>query len=238
MSTQFDMMKTFLSVAFALWAAFSLGCDDNPTAARDDTGTVKLVLKTTGSAATKGLAKATESRVTLTRAVVVIKRIRFESSIHDTLDFRLRRPIIQNLATGSDIHQVDTVRVPFGRYKKSKIKIDELDAEDGAVFFEHPELQELSIRVEGFVDGDSKQSFVFLSDEEEEQEREFEPLLVLDENSPSTTVVLVLRTDTWFMDEDGGFLDPRGPENHDDIEENIEESIEVFEDRDDDGERD
>ena len=41
--------------------------------------------------------------------------------------------------------------------------------------------------------------------------------------------------DSWFLDDNGDFLDPRVAENQDEIEHNIKASIGVFQDDDDDG---
>jgi hypothetical protein len=42
----------------------------------------------------------------------------------------------------------------------------------------------------------------------------------------------------WFMDSSGNLLDPRSANNKNLIEDNIKDSIEIFEDKDDDGEKD
>ena len=117
-------------------------------------------------------------------------------------------------------------------------EIDDLDQEDGVVFTQNPDLQGLSILVKGYLNNDPSQTFVFTSDLDEEQEREFNPPLVLDENSPSNSLVLNIDLDTWFVDGNGNFLDPSIESNHSQIENNIKDSLEVFEDKDDNGEDD
>ena len=154
------------------------------------------------------------------------------------MDFEFKQPFIQDLMVGPSIHEIETVQVPFGSYKEMEIEIDDLDGEHGAVYTQNPELQDLSIRVEGYLNGDSTDTFVFTSDLSEEQEREFNPPLVLDENSASINLVLTINMDTWFVDSSGNFLDPRIESSYAKIEDNIEASLEVFEDKDDDGEED
>ena len=92
--------------------------------------------------------------------------------------------------------------------------------------------------VKGYLNGDPSQTFFFTSDLSEEQEREFDPPLVLDENSASTNLVLAINTYMWFVDGTGTLIDPRSPNNQSIIEDNIEASLKVFEDDDDDGEED
>ena len=127
---------------------------------------------------------------------------------------------------------------PTGIYEEMEIEIDKLDEEDGAVFTQNPELQYLSIRVEGFLHDDTANTFVFTSDLSAEQETEFEPPLVIDETTPSTNVVLTIDMGMWFVDNNNNPVDPRLEDNRSIIESNIKASIKVFEDDDDDGERD
>ncbi|RMF67340.1 MAG: hypothetical protein D6743_05060 [Calditrichaeota bacterium] len=218
-----------------------VSCSSSPTSSDANVGQVKLTVRssTTGAAnaANPQLTKAT-GLATITSARVVIEKIRFKSSIDDTLDFRFRQPFIKDLALDTTANVIETVDVPFGSYKETEIEIDDLDPEDGQVYLDNPDLQGRSIVVKGYVNNDPNQNFVFTSEFSEEQEREFSPPLVLDENSPSTNVVLFIDMTGWFVDSSGNLLDPRVSENHSAIEDNIKASIDVFEDRDDDGKRD
>jgi len=177
------------------------------------------------------------ANVTITSVRIVIDEVELESSVGDTLDFELEQPFIKDLMAGSGTQVIQTVQVPAGSYKELEIEIDELNPKDGAVYTANPELQGRSVLVRGYVDTPAD-TFRFVSDLEEEQEQEFEPPIVLDENSPATNIVLTLNMDLWFVDEKGNFLDPRLQENKSAIEGNIKNSIDAFEDKDDDGERD
>lgn len=210
-----------------------VSCSDNPTSPVPTTGTIKISIKSVGA----GLGKAS-SLATITSARVVIEEIEFESSLGDTLDFELEQPFVQDLIMGSTLHEIETVEVPFGSYKESEIEIDDLDPEDGAVYTQNPELQGRSILVKGYLNGDPNNTFMFTSDLEEEQEREFEPPLVLNESEPSTSIVLAIDMGMWLVDGDGNLLDPSFESNRSMIEGNIKASIDVFEDEDDDGEED
>ncbi|MFQ5865307.1 MAG: hypothetical protein ACE5IW_08785 [bacterium] len=237
-------MKSFIRITLILGLMLFIihfGCSDNPSSSTPTAGTVKISIKRASSAtpmSSKKVVRNTTTSVTITSAHVVIKEIEFESVMGDTLDFEFEQPFIQDLMVGSNLHEIETIEVPFGSYKKSEIKIDDLNPNDGAVYTQNPDLQNRSILVRGFLNNDQNETFVFTSDLDKDQEREFEPPLVLDANSPSTNIVLTLNMDTWFVDHNGDPLDPRDPSNKSIIENNIKDSIVVFEDKDDDGERD
>lgn len=229
----------FRLLAVLLLVLAHLSCTDNP-ASTEDIGSVKISVKKvsqpTAQAASHILSTATG--VTITSARVVIKKIKFESIIDDTLDFKFREPFVQELMTGATLTVIETVQVPFGSYKKSKIKIDDLDPEDGQVYVDNPELQDRSVVVKGYVNNDLAETFVFSFEFDEEQEKVFDPPLVLDASSPTTNIVLEVDMSIWFTDAQGNLLDPRVSENKSTIENNIKNSIDIFEDHDDDGERD
>lgn len=237
-------MRSFRRIALILGLMFfvsQISCSDSPSSSTPTAGTIKISIKAVNNGTPSSLSKfmgQSFGPVTITSARVVIDEVEFESSLGDTLDFEFNQPFVQDLIVGSDAHVIDTIEVPFGTYKESEIEIDDLDPEDGEVYLQNPDLQDKSILVEGFLNDNPNDTFVFTSDLSEEQEQEFEPPLVLDENSPSTNIVLTLNMDMWFVDGNGNPLDPRLPDNKSIIENNIKDSIEVFEDKDDDGEED
>lgn len=218
----------FLSVISFLM--FQMSCSSNPASSDATTGTVKISVKSSGSPLNKS-----SSVISITSARVVIEKIRFDSVINDTLDFRFPQPFVQDLLSTTQLQQIETVQVPFGTYKKSRIEIHELQPEDGLVYSQNPDLQDRSILIQGTFDG---VPFAFTSDFSEEQEREFQPPLVLDENFPSTNIVLFLNLNDWFVDESGNILNPLSSNNKSEIEKSIKDSIEIFEDDDDNGEPD
>jgi len=229
-----SILKTcglFFSAVFTL---VLISCS-NPASPEPTDGLIKISIKSVVNTNLNSLSKSA-SFVTLTSVRVVIEEVEFENSLEDSLDFELEEPFVRDLLVGSNIQEIETIQVPFGSYKEMEIEIDELGPDDGAVYSENPQLQDISIYVEGFLIDDPTQTFVFTTDLEEEQEEEFDPPLVLDENSLSTNVVLTINMDLWFIDENGNFLDPRSPANKSKIEGNIKNSIDAFEDDDDDGE--
>ncbi len=228
-----------LIIAFAL-TAFMASCSENPVSSGADTGSLTLSIKGLGSA---GLAKgdislAASQQITVTSAHVVIEKVELENEANSSLDFKFDQPFVQDLTAITTLQELETIGAPFGRYDEIKVEIDDLDAEDGAVYTQNPELQDLSIRIEGFIDGDPTQAFTFTSDIGLDVERKFNPPLVVDETTASKNIVLGLDFSSWFVDGAGNFLDPAVAANRVAIERNIKNSVEVFEDDDKDGERD
>lgn len=219
-------------------ALLVIACDQNPLdPSKSGIGTIKLsIRKVSPNPLNKTLVQS--NAAVISSAQIVIEKIKFKSSLDDSLDFRLPQPFVQDLNALDTLYVLENIPVPFGTYKESEIEIDNLEPEDGQAYLDYPELRGLSIRVTGFVNGDSTQPFVFTSDLSEEQEREFNPPLVIDVNTPSTNVVLLIDMSRWFVDSNGNPLDPRDPANREVIEHNIKSSLEVFEDEDDDGHRD
>lgn len=159
------------------------------------------------------------------------------ATYEDSIGFTLNMPFVQDLV-GDSMYVIAVVDLPIGTYEEMEIEIDELESEDGAAYAQNPNLQDLSIYVAGYVNGDTTQKFIFVSDLSEEQEKEFDLPLVIDAASPDTNVVLTIDTSMWFVDDDGNFIDPRLPGNQRVIEKNIKKSIEMYEDENDDGEDD
>ncbi len=231
------LLRKLLLISLAAFLFSLPACDNNPAANDPTGGQIKISIKSvTGT--TQGALGKIMSAVTITSAQVVIEEIEFESSYEDTMDFKLAEPFVQDLLSGSNLHEITTVEVPFGTYKEMEIKIDKLDEEKSAAYAQNPELRNLSIRVEGYLNNERSSAFVFESDLSQEQEQEFNPSLVLDETNPATNLVLTLDMASWFVDSNNQPLDPNLAENKSRIESNIKSSFTVFEDEDDDGEED
>jgi len=231
-------MDRFLSMAaisgFTL-VSFLSGCGENPQSS--NAGSLKLSIKAISGTLPKA-AGSQAQQVTITTAKVVLDEIEIESTGGDSLDFESASPLVVNLNLTGALTELSTVTLPFGTYEELELKIDKLDSTDGAVFVDNPDLQNRSVFVQGFVDGDPNAVFVFSSDLEAEQKQEFSPPLVVDANSPTSNIVLAIDTRIWFSDGAGGFLDPRESQNQGAIARNIRASIAAFEDENDDGEDD
>jgi len=88
----------------------------------------------------------------------------------------------------------------------------------------------VSIRVEGNLDD---APFVFTSGVEEEFEFPLSP--AIDPSAGPVNVTLAIDVESWFRALDGSLLDPANEESRSQIENNIQQSFEAFEDDDGDG---
>jgi hypothetical protein len=183
-------------------------------------------------------ASAQAQQVTITAAKVVLDELELESTNRDSMDFKSDSAMVVNLNLTGAMTTVGTVTLPFGTYDEFEIEIHKLESQDGAAYIANPDLQNRSIFVRGYVDGDTNAAFVFTSAIEVEQEQNISPPLVIDANSPTTNIVLAIDTSVWFSDGAGAYLDPRLSQNRQSIERNIKASFKTFEDEDDDGEDD
>jgi len=97
----------------------------------------------------------------------------------------------------------------------------------------------VSIRVEGTFDGET---FVYLTDLNEDQEYALVPPLEVTESTGPVNLTLSIDVTTWFVTSGGSLIDPtsanKGGANENLVEDNIEGSIEIFEDDDRDGDDD
>ena len=221
-----------------LVVAFLASCSNNTAPVATD-GSVKFSIRSVAPDATTALNKSqVAGSVSITSARIAIHEIEFENEVEDSLDFELEEPFVRDLAADTSLHTVAMLQVPFGMYKELSVKVKRLEKSDGAVFDQNPELQNLSIRVEGFLDNDTSKTFVFTSDLDAKQKQKFNPPLIIDSTRTTTNVVLAIDLSHWFVDSAGNPLDPTLPENKSLIENNIKASFKVFKDDDDDGRED
>ncbi len=136
-----------------------------------------------------------------------------------------------------------TANVAPGSYGTLEFEIHKPDdgPESGSgsgLLQQHPEFAGVSVRAEGSWNGEP---FTFTSAVSAEQETSLDPVLVVGDHG-ETELTLFLDLSTWFADGSGSLVDPRtatdGGANQSLLENNIKRSIDVFEDRDDDGRRD
>jgi len=226
---------SFSLIAIAALALLITGCGKNPQASTAANLTLSI------RAVTGGLNKNASTpapQVTITSAKIVIGKIEFETALRDSMDFKSRTPLVVTLDLTGKPTPIGAVSIPLGTYTEMEFEIRRLWTDDGQIYLDNPDLQNRSIAVRGYVNGDTSAVFVFTSALEEEQETEFSPPLVVDANSPQTNVILTLDTTVWFSNGAGSYLDPRLSQNQYAIEKNIKASIQAFEDDDGDGEDD
>lgn len=143
---------------------------------------------------------------------------------------------------GTVLQDISLAGVAAGMYDEIEFDIHKPEddgPEDLAFLQQQPDFRHVSIRVEGEFNGSP---FTYLTDLNEEQEVDLVPPLVVGENG-ATNVTLSIDVGTWFVEADGSTLiDPatanKGGPNEQLVEDNIERSIEGFEDSDHDGDDD
>lgn len=147
-------------------------------------------------------------------------------------------PILVDLPLDPGAAQRLAVEVPPGTYEEIEFEIhkpDDDDAADLAFLAEHPDFKDVSIRVRGTWNG---LPFTYETDLNAEQELDFVPPLVVDEQTV-VNITIFVKVDTWFRDANGDLVDPstanKGEPNENLVRDNIIRSIEAFEDDDGDG---
>ena len=141
-------------------------------------------------------------------------------------------------STSTDIE----IMIPPGTYDEVEFeihKVDDDDPEDEQFLLDNPTMDGKSIVVVGTYNG---VDFNYETDLNEDQEFDLVPSLVIGEDTPPTNVTIRFDLSTWFVDGSGNLFDPatalKGEPNEDLAENNIENSIEAFEDEDEDGHED
>ncbi len=219
--------------------ALMFACSSNPVSTSPDMGNVTFSIKGLGNTALSKVNSATTSHeVTVTSVRFVFEKIELENKSDSSVDFKFDEPFIQDLLAITSLAEIQTFDVPFGTYDKIKVDIDDLDAQDGDVFAQNPDLQNLSIRIEGFLNNNPSEVFEFTSDISLNIRLNVNPPLVIDETTINSNLVLDFDYDGWFEGSDHDFLDPAVPGNQQKIERNIRESFRIFRDDNRDGKRD
>jgi hypothetical protein len=187
----------------------------------------------------------------LTRVAVVLRELELERAFagdcedstvqgsDDCEEFEVG-PLLLELPLDQAIAHVVSIDIPPDTYDEIEFDIHKPESEGDQAFLDlHPDFEGVSIRVEGSFNGED---FVFLQDLDEEQEIELPEPLVIGEGAEPANLTLQMDVSTWFTTSTGSLVDPRtankGGENEGLIEHNIKQSIEAFEDDDEDGERD
>lgn len=201
----------------------------------------------TGIAAAPARAPLTDGVNTLdvTSVQVVLRGIELESAeVADCNvepqpagceDFR-SDPVLVDVPVDGSTRQDVSIDVPAGTYDEVTFEIHEVTASDGAFLTAHPTMENRSIVVEGTYNGNP---FLFETNMSQEQTFMLVPNLVVSDGGVATNVTIRFDVSTWFVDQQGNLFDPStastGQPNESIAEENIQNSIKAFEDRDKDG---
>ncbi|HWP38912.1 MAG TPA: hypothetical protein VNL18_15305 [Gemmatimonadales bacterium] len=147
-------------------------------------------------------------------------------------------PVLVSLPLGPGATEQVAVEVPPGTYTEVEFEIHKVssDPEDAAFRAAHPEFADKSIRVQGTFNGTP---FTFESDLDVEQELDLVPPLVIADSLTSTNLTVRVGLANWFRGSDGKLVNPatanKGGANEGIVKENIKQSVEAFEDHDEDG---
>ncbi len=193
------------------------------------------------------------SELVIQRTALVLREIELERQFDDDCDDHLpgedddceefsTGPMILELPMDGSVDHVVTINnVPADTYDEVEFEIHKPEddtAEDREFIRQNPDFERVSIRVEGTFNG---APFTYLTDLNEDQEYALVPPLVVD-GSSAVNLTLSIDVTTWFVALDGSHVNPtsanKGGPNEDLVEDNIERSIEVFEDDDRDGDDD
>lgn len=150
-------------------------------------------------------------------------------------------PVLLDLPLDGQVKQSMAITVEPGTYRELEFEIHKVtsDQEDATFRAAHPDMEGVSIRVQGTYNGNA---FTYTTDLDVEQEFDFTEPLVVTEGTTSFNVTVLLDLDAWFRDGTGNLVDPAtgntGEVNEGLIKENIKQSTEAFEDDDHDGDDD
>ena len=236
------MTRYFVTIGLVVVVALA-GCgDDSPTSGTGgDMGSVSL-----STMALVAASKA-EGDLEITRARFVLRDVKLHSKNQSKESEFLSGPFLLELDLSGTLNRITIGAVPAQRYDEVRFVVHKLDDDDerdqqvleNPLFSDFAGSERYSMIIEGRYDaGSGLESFVFRSDDNEEQRSPLIPPLDVDAGGAAVNLTFVMDTRQWFSDGQGGRLDPRDPGNTDAIEENIESSIDIFEDDDEDGRED
>lgn len=223
--------------------AFLLGCSSSNDVAITQTGNPPKVslgisiyndtsFVTRLSARSSNDPHDTINAITITSAIMIVEEFEF-TGISDTLEFDSDQPYVLDLALDSTTIVLDTIDAEDGQIFDSAILyLEDLDEEDNPELFDSlTEMQEYSMLIKGYVNGDSSKTFEFPFYDSEEIIVPLSKQIIVGKEGQQR-ITLILDVKMWFIDENGEFLNPFFLEDRDDIEESIFKSIHGEEDDD------
>ena len=147
------------------------------------------------------------AQLNITRARVVLGRMEIQGT-EDTVVCRSDEsaPLILDLDLSGRLQTVSLAPVRPGEYNSALVRIGRLEVSDLAVWNANPDMQNRSLVVEGYLNGDPEQPFVFSSGLDEALGCQFEPKLVKEKGS--TVIVFQMDYTRWFRDDLGDLINP------------------------------
>lgn len=219
-----------MTITFSLFlVAFSNGCD---TIGNSSDGPAEVQIQMQAASAQSSVSKLQMSEtmkdIQIEEVKLYVTELELESIRNDFRDFELEDLIIDLPLDGSPLVLTER-EIPDGIYDEFSLELEN----DGDFFVGDPDFydggEEYSVVVKGMYDGER---FVYRSDEDFEIELDLNPPLEVAE-SRSELLVISIDIHSWFIDGNGGVLNPNNPQYFERIDTNIERSFEGFEDNDD-----
>lgn len=208
----------------------AVACDSlNSTPGEEASIQLQMQVQTSNTAAKLTPASQEISELNIDEVRLYVDEMELESIENDSLDFEIEDFIVNLPLDGSPLTLTE-LALPQGIYDEFELEIekaeDDINVSDSDF---RDETGTYSVVVKGTYNGES---FTFRSSEDFELELELNPPLELGENESSILKVM-FGVSNWFTGLSGETLDPNDQANYELINENIENSIEGFEDEDD-----
>ncbi len=204
-----------LIIAVLIFAAGFYSCSDSVTSPQMDNLNFS-VMSTTDSVGDS------QDILVLDTVKVLIKDIKLNvaNNNQDSINFKVG-PFVLFLNLTSNINTISSAIIPAGNYEKVKFEIHKLNDNEEVP---DPEFADVNGRYSVIVKGSYLGSyFIYKSTKSAHQ------ILHFPNNLPITSIymsniTLVVSPYIWFI-KDGVYLDPRVPENSNDIDNNIKDNI-------------
>ncbi|CAN5391941.1 hypothetical protein BH23BAC3_BH23BAC3_17340 [soil metagenome] len=215
----------------------AVGCDLTESSV-DGPSDVKVQMKVNAGPTAKAMLTSNNEHTNtleIQEVKLFIEEMELESVMDDSLDFEIEYFIVNLPLDGTPL-VITEKQIPAGLYDEFELEIEKPDDDDVEV--NDPDFRDetgsYSLVVKGLFNGEE---FTFRSSEDFEIEMDLNPPLEVTE-SESSTLVISIDVDSWFRSSDGEYLDPKDFRNTEQINENIENSFEGFEDEFDDDDDD
>ncbi|MCH7877822.1 MAG: hypothetical protein IH914_00715 [candidate division Zixibacteria bacterium] len=170
-------------------------------------GTINVGLSAGGLQNVPGVF-ATVTELAMDSVKLVLGRVRFVSVAGDSLDFRLDSALVVKLNLNGAVTNLGSISAPVGVYNESRFRLLKLDSLSSPIVYKNnPDVRDVSIRVDGFVDGNLDSTFSWTTDLVDELVQTGRQFTVTD--GGVVNLIFNLDINGWFTDTSGGTLDPR-----------------------------
>lgn len=222
-------MRIFYIITLSFLILWS--CSKNPSQLDSGEGQISMRIALKTASAGSPLVKSLADSIELTRVRFLIRHVKFKSIDEDSLEYATH-PKVVDIPLDGNSAKIEDSTVPYGTYDRVEFRIHRLDDDDPTdlSYFNHPDFAEFvqdnrySIIIEGTTDG---KGFVFRSRENATQKHFINPAIDVNDTDNNVEVTLVMDKSGWFIDDQGGFLNPADESNEDEISDNIKNSIKV-----------